>query len=400
MSSLGTPTHLTRSIRFLFSLRVVMWHRASAVSARRVVSYAQLFQSSVPPSSNALGTRGFFPMTCPLRSSSVFRGTQGMCHDAAALHPFKDGMSDADKFLFDTNGFVVVKGVFGKDDLSKFHEAIDAHKTQIHERKGQLRLTHGGANDKLKGDGVTGRKDLAGFLGWEAPYCDPFREVLTHPKLVPYLHDLVGPGYRLDHNPLCILQDPGAEGFEFHGGSTLDDGSWNHPLGYDFKHGKMRCNLLAFAVHLTDVNEGDGGFAIIRGSHKSNYKCPIAMRRLETAAEHAYQPEIKAGDVVVFTEATTHGTLPWKGSNQRRNLIYRFSPATNAYGRGFWENSGWPESYTKNMSEAQLATMQPPYHPRLNRVAVSPDGNGVIQPAPREKHKVDFDRAVFKADYF
>ena len=73
---------------------------------------------------------------------------------------------------------------------------------------------------------------------------------------------------------------------------------------------------------------------------------------------------------------------------------------TNAYGRGFWENSGWPESYTKNMSEAQLATMQPPYHPRLNRVAVSPDGNGVIQPAPREKHKVDFDRAVFKADYF
>lgn len=52
------------------------------------------------------------------------------------------------------------------------------------------------------------------------------------------------------------------------------------------------------------------------------------------------------------------------------------------------------------MSEAELATMEMPYHPRLNRVAVSPDGGGVIRPAPREQHKVDFDRAVFKADYF
>jgi hypothetical protein len=40
----------------------------------------------------------------------------------------------------------------------------------------------------------------------------------------------------------------------------------------------MRCNLLAFAVHLTDVAPGDGGFCIIRGSHKSNFKCPPSIR--------------------------------------------------------------------------------------------------------------------------
>jgi hypothetical protein len=124
------------------------------------------------------------------------------------------------------------------------------------------------------------------------------------------------------------------------------------------------------------------------------------MRQLKTAAEHAYAPEIDAGDVVVFTEATTHGTLPWKGAKQRRNLIYRFSPANVAYGRGFWENGGWPKSYTDAMTPAQLATMQPPYHPRLDRVAVAPDGKGIITPAPREKHKVAFDKAVFKTDYF
>jgi hypothetical protein len=38
--------------------------------------------------------------------------------------------------------------------------------------------------------------------------------------------------------------------------------------------------------------------------------------------------------------------------------------------------------------------------PRLTRVVVAPDGSGAIEPAPREKHKVDFDRAVFKSEYF
>jgi len=325
-----------------------------------------------------------------------------MCHDGAALNPFrgrKDAarMSDEDKFLFDTNGFVVVRGVFGADDLRRFHAAIDAHADRIHERKGQLRLT---ANrTPLSGDGVTGRKDLAGFLGWETPHREPFRDVLTHPRLLPYLHELVGPGYRLDHNPLLILQDPGSEGFEFHGGSTLDSGEWNHPLGYQFNHGKMRCNLLAFAVHLTDVKEGEGGFCVIRGSHKSNYACPAAIKRYERAVEHAHQPAIDAGDVVVFTEATTHGTLPWRGASQRRNVIYRFSPATNAYGRGYAEN-GWPSAFLEGMTDAQRSVMNPPYHPRLNRTVVAEDGVRAIEAAPREKHKVDFDRAVFKQDYF
>ena len=47
--------------------------------------------------------------------------------------------------------------------------------------------------------------------------------MLAHPRLVPYLHELVGPGYRLDHNPLLIMQDPGAEGSEYVKVSMLDN---------------------------------------------------------------------------------------------------------------------------------------------------------------------------------
>ena len=321
-------------------------------------------------------------------------GARG-CHDSPALStPSSVGMSNEDKFWFDVNGCLVLRGVVSREEVAAMNAAIDAR--GLIERKGKLRLTEKGG--PLSGDGTTGRKDAAGFLGWSPGQREAFRNVLTHPKLVPYLHELLGPGYRLDHNPLCIAQDPGAEGFEFHGGSTLDDGRWNWPLAYAHTHGQMRCNLLAVSVALTDVREGEGGFCIVRGSHKANFAAPGVVKKYESGVEHGYSPALEAGDVILFTEATTHGTLAWKGDAQRRTLIYRFSPATNAYGRGYAPE--WPESWTDGMTPAQLATLQPPYHPRLDRSVVDSDGVNVIQPAPREDFKVAFDEKVFKSRYF
>jgi hypothetical protein len=106
-------------------------------------------------------------------SAAVWANSQtrrAYCHDAAALSPFDaaaHGMPERDKFLFDTNGFVVVKNVFSKEDLARFHGAIDAHADQIHERKGQLRLT--AAKTPLSGDGKTGRKVGAVHVQCKAP---------------------------------------------------------------------------------------------------------------------------------------------------------------------------------------------------------------------------------------
>ena len=92
---------------------------------------------------------------CPASDAFAASTRAGMCHDARALGPLpgdaEHAVSDVDKFLFDTNGFVVVKDVFSKDDLRAFHDAIDAHAHLIHERKGQLRLT--AAKTPLSGDG-------------------------------------------------------------------------------------------------------------------------------------------------------------------------------------------------------------------------------------------------------
>jgi hypothetical protein len=51
------------------------------------------------------------------------------------------------------------------------------------------------------------RMDMGGMLYWPSPHCDLFRNVLAHPRLLPVMHTLLGQGYRLDHQPLVIVQD-------------------------------------------------------------------------------------------------------------------------------------------------------------------------------------------------
>jgi hypothetical protein len=109
------------------------------------------------------------------------------------------------------------------------------------------------------------------------------------------------------------------------------------------------------------------------------------------------QPELYPGDVLLFSEAVLHGTLPWTAEHQRRTVIYRFAPAGTAYGRGYLPS--WPENAYTGATDAQKAVLEPPYHPRMNRTYV--DIHGKSQNARlRESFKVEFDEKVFGTRYF
>ncbi|MEC7227866.1 MAG: hypothetical protein VXW00_13420, partial [Candidatus Latescibacterota bacterium] len=67
----------------------------------------------------------------------------------------------------------------------------------------------------------------------------------------------------------------------------------------------------------------------------------------------------QAGDVVIFTETLTHGTLPWNGAHERRALLYKFSPGSLAYGSGA-HAVDYPD-YIGDMSEEERAVMEAPH---------------------------------------
>ena len=133
--------------------------------------------------------------------------------------------------------------------------------------------------------------------------------------------------------------------------------------------------LTVVAWQLADVNPGDGGLVLIPGSHKCNFACPPEMRRYEEYQEYVKQITCKAGDAVIFTEAVTHGTLPWKGEHQRRSLLFRYSPGNLAYARNYFPS--WPSSILEELTEEQRAVLEPPYHTRLDRPVLDDEGRKV-----------------------
>ena len=274
-------------------------------------------------------------------------------------------MNDTEKYLFDLDGYIVVEGVLSAAEVARCNEAIDRHADGIVERSGELSLS--GDSTTLKG--TTGCGDLGGLLGWDKPWCEPFREMLAHPRVVPYLNTIVGSGYRLDHNAGLISMRKGAEGHELHGSSG--PGFDPHQY-YVFKDGRMHNGLTVASWQLTDVNPGDGGLCLIPGSHKCNFRCPAEIKNWEAHRDLVRHIPCRAGDVVIFTEAVTHGSLPWTAAHQRRTVLFRMSPGNLAYASGY---NPWPQEMLSDMTPEQRALLEPPYHTRLDRPQLDDEGH-------------------------
>ena len=153
-----------------------------------------------------------------------------------------------------------------------------------------------------------------------------------------YLNTILGQGFRMDHNPSLITMEEGGEGHTFHGSAGPD---FDPNCYYIYKNGEIHCGLTVVAWQFSDTNPGDGGLCLIPGSHKGNYACPQEIRKWEAHRDIVRQVSCKAGDVVIFTEAVTHGTLPWTAEHQRRSALFRMSPGNLAYVSGY---NPWPEA--------------------------------------------------------
>jgi hypothetical protein len=259
-------------------------------------------------------------------------------------------MNDTQKYLFDLNGYTVLRHVLNAEEVTELNAGIDHHVEQFEQRDGSL------VGDSKALAGTSHRKDLGGMLAWERPWCEPFRKLLVHPVIKPYLDGILGTGYRLDHGPGLIAMDKGCEGGTLHGGG-VERGDISEV--YFFKAGRIFTGLTVVEYLLADEGPGDGGVAVVPGSHKANLPCPTSMTHWEQHQEHVKELNGKAGDVVIFTETLTHGTLPWTADHERRALLYKFSPSTIAYGAGPHEVNY--QDYIEDMTQEERAVMEAPH---------------------------------------
>ena len=80
--------------------------------------------------------------------------------------------------------------------------------------------------------------------------------------------------------------------------------------------------------------------------------------------------------MVIFNEATLHGTLPWTAKHERRSLLYRYSPKYLHFAGGTYQTS--QPKWVSELSEAQQAVLEPPYI--YDRPLIEDDGVTVVKP--------------------
>ena len=259
-------------------------------------------------------------------------------------------MNADEKYLFDLMGYIIIPGALTSEEVKKCNQSIDRYIGQLRERQDSL----AGGSAALAG--TSHRKDMGGMLSWGRPWCEPFRQLLVHPNVSPYLDTILGKSYRLDHGPSLIAMDEGTEGGTLHGGGIERP---NFSEAYFFKDGRIYCGLTVVEFMLADEGPGDGGLGLIPGSHKANLACPRTMKLYQQYQQYVVEVNAKAGDAVVFTETLTHGTLPWKAKHQRRALLYKFSPGFQAYSQGAHQVT-YPD-YIEDMTPEERAVLEAPH---------------------------------------
>lgn len=231
-------------------------------------------------------------------------------------------MTDAERFRFDLRGYLVRRGALSAGEVEALNAAIDV-----------LDLPP-------PGDSIASQR-FTDFL----TVARRFRDLIDHPAVLGVVRETCGPNVRLDH-VYGIVMRWGTSGLGLHGGGTPFD----PPQHYRADGGRIRTGLMAAQWALVDHVAGQGGFVCIPGSHKSSFPVPGGLD-----PDLVVEVPLQAGDVVIFTEALTHGTAPWLRPQDRRALLYKYSPGHAAY-----SHAAWPPELLERCTDRQRLLLQPP----------------------------------------
>jgi len=245
--------------------------------------------------------------------------------------PGAPAVTEEERYLFDLSGYLVVRDALTAGQVAVLNTIMDQR-----------------IRDEV--DPTAGRHRFFGqetLLSWGQPY----RDLIDHARILPYLHEFIGGDPRLDHDYADIIRRGVGETGSLHGGHAPFD----ECFFYAHRDGRIRCGLTVVAYNLQDVHPGDGGFGCVPGSHKANFPLPPGWHNLDRPGDHVRAVAAPAGSAVIFTEALTHGTLPWRGAQERRTVFYKYSPRSISWAATYYDQRRFP-----GLSPRQHAMLEPP----------------------------------------
>lgn len=260
-------------------------------------------------------------------------------------------MTQEERYLFETHGYLVVEDLLSRDEVDELNAHLDEY--DIWTNRGTAPFDEVWTNDE---NFVT--------VGPAHTWDDPFRRLIDHPKVMPYLSEVLQPQFRYDQGQVLLMKKGGGK-LGLHGGGS----PFKFDFFYDFREGKMFNGMVAVSYTLTDTLPGKGGFAAIPGSHKANFPCPDSFLHFEKVGPWTVHVPARAGTVILFSEALSHGTFPWTADHERRSLIYKYTP-----GHIGWSGKGdVPGAISKGIHLAHMDSVEADgWTPRQKRLLTEP----------------------------
>jgi hypothetical protein len=240
-------------------------------------------------------------------------------------------MDERQRYLFDLQGWITIPGALRPDQLASLNATFDE----------QIKAN-------VAADATSWR--FGDVIEWGPDWLN----LIDNEPVLPTLEAILGPGFRLDHDYADLIRrGKGPIGTMLHGGATPFDAGQS----YAVHDGRIRSGLVVVAYNLRDVHPGDGGFAGVAGSHKAGFALPDDWKELEVDPPRPFVSPVTgpAGTAIVFTEAISHGTLPWRGAGERRTVFLKYNPHPIAWSARFYDRSRFP-----GLSQRQWAILEPP----------------------------------------
>ncbi len=262
--------------------------------------------------------------------------------------------TELERYLFDLNGYIVVKNALNKFEINACNKIIDKLKN----------LKHREWSGYVHGHNYGGKEGLNLQQIYEAG--KPFEKLIDHPSWIHHMLEFVGGEDTFDHNhgPLFIdenfanVRGPG-DAIGIHSGNH-EGTQRGH---YRYENGKFHCGQINILLALNDIGPGDGGTVVIPSSHKANFKHPefdknrmfrgkLSHAESMTASKEIY---LKAGDGLLFVDSLCHGSTKRVNKGERRIVVYRYGPSW-----GFFRHPYRPsKKLLKNLSKFQRQIVMP-----------------------------------------
>ena len=221
--------------------------------------------------------------------------------------------------FYEENGYLLAERVFTPEEIEECVHETDAMFDRVQQGGRQLEGTWRGKWQEAQiPKEELGKTSMLGIHNMQY-HSAVFTRMLVNPKLAGIVADLIGPNVQLHHTKLHIK--PPEKGSPF-------------PMHQDYHYFPYeQDSMIAAVIYLEDATVESGCLCVMPGVHKQGIlphePDGLYLSPQKYPIEDAIPCEGSAGDVLLFSYLTPHGSYLNRTDHPRRIVLFQFCSATD-----------------------------------------------------------------------